>query len=116
MRRKLLRRSVWSAAIVFAALFQATPALATDPSGFTSTPLAQGRYGEIDVSNTYTQPAAPEEWQKPNIWRTRQRTRNLSDLYVQSNVWEPGGHTGWHSHPGHSLITVTQGTLTVYDG
>jgi hypothetical protein len=27
-----------------------------------------------------------------------------SEVYVQNNVWAPGGSTGWHTHPGHSLI------------
>jgi hypothetical protein len=36
-------------------------------------------------------------------------------LYVQNNVWQPGGDTGWHSHPGHSLIIVTAGTVTDYE-
>jgi quercetin dioxygenase-like cupin family protein len=35
---------------------------------------------------------------------------------VQNNVWQPGGSTGWHTHPGHSLITVTAGTVTAYEG
>jgi quercetin dioxygenase-like cupin family protein len=26
------------------------------------------------------------------------------------------GNTGWHMHPGPSLITVTAGTITAYDG
>jgi hypothetical protein len=43
-----------------------------------------------------------------------QKTRGASDVYVQSNVWQPGGSTGWHTHPGHSLIVVTAGTLTAY--
>lgn len=116
MRRKVTRLMLCSTAIALTALYQATPALATDPSGFTGTTIAQGRYGEIKVFNTYIPPVSLEKWQKPNIWRSRQRTRNSSDLYVQSNVWQPGGHTGWHTHPGHSLITVTAGTLTAYDG
>ena len=37
-------------------------------------------------------------------------------MYVQSNVWEPGGTSGWHSHPGHSLILVMTGTVTAYEG
>jgi len=45
-----------------------------------------------------------------------QKTIGTSDVYVQSNVWDPGGSTGWHSHPGHSLIIVTAGTLTAYEG
>jgi hypothetical protein len=35
---------------------------------------------------------------------------------VQSNTWAPGGTTGWHTHPGHSLIIVTAGAVTAYDG
>jgi hypothetical protein len=35
---------------------------------------------------------------------------------VQNNVWQPGGTTGWHTHPGHSLIIVTAGTVTAYEG
>jgi len=44
------------------------------------------------------------------------RNERLSDIYVQSNVWAPGGSTGWHSHPGHSVIIVTAGTVTNYEG
>ena len=28
----------------------------------------------------------------------------------------PGGHTGWHTHAGPSLITVQAGTATAYEG
>ena len=35
---------------------------------------------------------------------------------MQSNVWIPNGSAGWHSHPGHSLIIVTAGTVTSYEG
>ena len=82
-------------------------ALATPQTGFTPTTLALGRFGEIDVTN-FSVP--------PDRWQSRQKTKGLSDLYVQSNVWAPGGDTGWHTHPGHSLIIVTAGTLTEYDG
>ncbi|HEY8168539.1 MAG TPA: hypothetical protein VIF84_07485 [Candidatus Limnocylindrales bacterium] len=43
-------------------------------------------------------------------------TKGPSDVYVVSNVILPGGHTGWHTHPGPSLITVKSGTITAYDG
>jgi quercetin dioxygenase-like cupin family protein len=26
----------------------------------------------------------------------------------------PGGHTGWHSHPGPVFVTITQGTMSFY--
>jgi quercetin dioxygenase-like cupin family protein len=39
-----------------------------------------------------------------------------SDVHVVSNVFVPGGHSGWHTHPGPSLITVKTGAITVDDG
>ena len=102
------RRLMWLvlSAVIGAATYAAA-GLATPGSGFTGTTIAQGRFGEIDVNN-FTIPA--------NRWQARLNTRGDSDLYVQSNVWNPLGHTGWHTHPGHSLIIVTEGTLWVYDG
>ena len=35
---------------------------------------------------------------------------------VQEIVLGPGGHTGWHSHPGPVVVVVQQGVLTLYDG
>jgi quercetin dioxygenase-like cupin family protein len=47
-------------------------------------------------------------------WLLHTRVRGDSDLYVTKHTFQPGGQTGWHSHPGPSLITVIEGTLTVY--
>ena len=35
-------------------------------------------------------------------------------MYVVRNVIVPGGHTGWHTHPGPSIISVASGTVTEY--
>ena len=85
----------------------ATSSLATPPSGFVGTTLAVARFDEIDVHN-FTIPA--------NTWQAKLKTQGLSDVYVQSNTWAPGGTTGWHTHPGHSLILVTEGTISAYHG
>ena len=37
-----------------------------------------------------------------------------SDVYVVRNLVAPGGHTGWHSHPGPSIISVVAGMATNY--
>jgi len=95
----------------YIANLHATPAV-----GFTGTTLALGRFGDIDTNNHQVAaplrpgggPAAP--------WLSFQKTKGLSDVYVQNNVWQPGGSTGWHTHPGHSLIIVTAGTVTAYEG
>jgi len=84
-------------------------AMATPASGFVGTTLALGRFGEIDTFNQLIPSPG-------NVWLSMQKTKGLSDVYVQSNVWQPGGSTGWHTHPGHSLIIVTAGTVTAYEG
>jgi quercetin dioxygenase-like cupin family protein len=43
------------------------------------------------------------------------KTMGLSDVYVVHNTIVPGGHTGWHSHPGPSIISVKSGTATEYN-
>jgi quercetin dioxygenase-like cupin family protein len=115
VRRKLTWRVPLVAGIVVMTLY-AGNVLATPPAGFTSTTLAQGRFGRIDVFN-HSIPLDPSpSGHDRNIWLSWQKTKGMSDLYVQSNVWQPGGSTGWHTHPGHSLITVTAGTVTAYEG
>lgn len=44
------------------------------------------------------------------------KTKGVSDLWVVHNTISPGGHTGWHSHPGPSIISVVSGTATEYHG
>lgn len=39
-------------------------------------------------------------------------TKGRSDFVFQEVRIEPGGHTGWHSHPGTLLVVVRSGTLT----
>lgn len=110
MRRKLTGVLLLSVAIVAGALYHARKAMATAPtSGYTSTTLAQGRSNVIDVTN-YLVPS------KGDAWLSFDKTTAQSDVYVQNNVWQPGADTGWHTHPGHSLIVVTEGTVTDYEG
>ena len=43
-------------------------------------------------------------------------TKGMSHVYVVHNTIAPGGHTGWHSHPGISFVSVKSGTATEYHG
>jgi hypothetical protein len=90
-------------------------ALATPASGFSSTTIALGRFGDIEAVNQMIRQFGDPTPRK-DLWLSLQRTKGPSDLYVQSNVWQVGGSSGWHTHPGHSLIIVTAGTVTAYDG
>jgi quercetin dioxygenase-like cupin family protein len=39
-----------------------------------------------------------------------------TDVFTQKIEIGPGGHTGWHSHPGPVLVTIAAGTMTLYQG
>jgi quercetin dioxygenase-like cupin family protein len=82
-------------------------ALATPGSGFVGTTVAKATFGDI---SSHVQDMTPQ------FWNEVIQTRGKSDLYVQQNTWQPGGSTGWHTHPGPSFVIVTQGSVTVYEG
>ena len=105
MRKKLERLVLLGVAIIATA----GSALATPPEGFASTTTAQGRFAAFDVSNYFVS-------SKGKLWFSSQKIKGLSDGYFLTNIWQPGGTTGWHTHPGHTLIIVTAGTITHYDG
>jgi quercetin dioxygenase-like cupin family protein len=41
--------------------------------------------------------------------------RDDLDVVTQTITIAPGGHTGWHSHPGPVFVTITAGAMTFYD-
>ena len=48
--------------------------------------------------------------------RVRIIAKDPSDVYAVTNTVAPGGYSGWHSHPGPSVVLVKSGTATVYEG
>ena len=120
MRRKfpwfLSVAAIAATALYFTGHVHAT--LATTNPAFTSTSIAKGTFGEIEVFNHFIPPTTPGSHEKHdhNVWVSMQKTKGASDLYVQDNVWQPGADTGWHTHLGHSLIIVKAGTVTAYEG
>jgi quercetin dioxygenase-like cupin family protein len=108
--KKILSLLIAPALVVGAAL-TATPAIATPSCGFTSTnllaPVPAGHFPS-GLLNLGCESEIPK-------WELEMKVKGDSDLYVVQNTWQPGGRTGWHTHPGPSLITVIEGTLTVYD-
>jgi len=98
-------------ALAFVALASTvTPALATPPSGLMTefivgSPTGGATFAEMNLFA-----------KAGDYWRLRINTKGESDLYVVRNTFAAGGQTGWHTHPGPSLITVTMGTITAYEG
>jgi quercetin dioxygenase-like cupin family protein len=48
-------------------------------------------------------------------WAVHLATHGTTDGYVVENDFLPGQSTGWHSHPGPSLIFVVSGSVTDYE-
>ena len=118
MKRNLML-VLFSAAVVGAAFYYSAKAWATPASGFHPVTLAKGTLPQFEVFNEFVLPTLNDDDRK--LWLSWQKTKGDSDLYIQSNTWDapqagqPMPNTGWHSHPGHSLIIVTSGTLTDYE-
>jgi hypothetical protein len=48
-------------------------------------------------------------------WQVEVKAHPELDLAVQQIVFQPGGQSGWHSHPGPVFIQVVSGTMTFYE-
>jgi quercetin dioxygenase-like cupin family protein len=79
-------------------------AVASPPAGVTSIALAQGTLEPVSV------------YVKAKDWKVQLQSKGLSTVSVTENRVAPGGHFGWHSHPGPSLVVVKSGTSTFYHG
>jgi len=77
---------------------------ASTPSGVTPTLIARGTYPEFKVKST-----------RHGDVDFQAISRTTMDVVVRRHAYAPGGYTGWHSHPGPVLITVTKGELTFYE-
>src|SRR5918993_6066706 len=75
-------------------------ALATPPKDATVTPLTRATLGKFDANNDGIEV------------ESEQRSADIASAKV---VLEPGGSTGWHHHPGVTLVSVASGTVTEYD-
>ena len=87
-----------------AVLVIAATALATPGSGVTSRLFAVGTFDEIDAKS------------ETDRLEVELRTKGAADVHILENTIVPGGHFGWHSHPGPSIVVVKEGALTLYHG
>ena len=80
------------------------PAAATPGSGVVGAVVARGDFADpVDIKFKVME-GNQEVIHAPNARQT----------VMQSIVIAPGGHTGWHSHPGPVVVLVKSGELTLY--
>ena len=77
-------------------------ALATPPSGLTSELLARGAAGQFRIHD--------------ESMGLKMEARRDTDVAVVKATLALGGTTGWHGHPGPSIVIVKTGTLTMREG
>lgn len=53
---------------------------------------------------------------KNGDWQIQLQTNGSTDVITQTIGFLPAGFSGWHSHPGPAIVSVTAGTATFYDG
>src|SRR5438132_12970429 len=110
IHRSPLRRALLliAPALVIIAVLTAVPARATPACGLSTVILALEHFpsGSLDLMcNEFDQYG----------WFLKTMVKGDSDVYIVQNTFPVGAHTGWHTHPGPSLVTVTAGTITAYE-
>jgi quercetin dioxygenase-like cupin family protein len=106
MEQRMRNKIAISLIVIAVGLGVSAPSvLATPASGVTSPLVVSALLDELNI-HSHATPA--------NSWGADLQTRGQTDLYVVDNKFNPGGTTGWHSHPGPSLILVTAGSVTNY--
>src|SRR5437016_10221767 len=110
IHRSPLRRALLliAPAVVIIAALTAVPARATPACGLSTVILALEHFpsGSLDLMcNEFDSYG----------WFLKTIVKGDSDVYIVQNTFPVGAHTGWHTHPGPSLVTVTAGTITAYE-
>jgi quercetin dioxygenase-like cupin family protein len=111
-------KSKWILAVLAATLALAAyvgNVLATPNVGQSTTILARATVDDLDLTANYMIMSRDDDRHPYRLSMTLIKTHGLSDIYVVDNTFAPnGGTSGWHTHPGPSLIFVKAGTVTNY--
>src|SRR2546422_8815818 len=97
-----------AAIVAVGAFISATPFVveAPPPSGVSFSPVGRATLPEFSVKRK----------DKAIDWRVTLDADQPIDVATQVVTFQPGGFSGWHTHPGQVFFTVRTGTLTVYEG
>jgi len=107
-----------SGTIAMFTLFWGTdrPAGATAPLGVTFAVLTRATVPEFDARRKFRQESDETHRHRPRSWKIELEATRMIDVVTVLFTVQPGGHSGWHTHPGPALFTVSKGALTMYEG
>jgi mannose-6-phosphate isomerase-like protein (cupin superfamily) len=92
--------------VMAAIMVGAFSAYATPPANISFVPVARATLQEFNVNRN----------DKLLDWEIELEAPQAIDVATQIVRFEPGGSSGWHTHPGPVFFVVRTGTLTVYEG
>jgi len=78
-------------------------------TGSTSTLLGRATFSDPNDQNFDVKRKGDDDWQ------VQIKAKPAFDIAVQTITFQPGGQSGWHSHPGPVFIEVISGTMTFYE-
>ncbi|MFL5528153.1 MAG: cupin domain-containing protein [Gemmatimonadaceae bacterium] len=76
--------------------------------GSTSTPLGRATFVDPKDQNIHVKRISGD-------WHMEIKSKPAFDIAIQNIVFQPGGQSGWHRHPGPVFIQVVSGTMTFYE-
>jgi len=113
MKRGLTWPALLSVALATVGFYHAKTARATPPNLFKGTTIAVGTFNEFDVFNQFRTTISPQAFLATSGYPCK-RPRPIRPVCAKQYL-AAGGSSGWHTHPGHSLIIITSGTVTEYE-
>ena len=114
--RKKLRQMISGGVAALAVLSCGErPLEATVPAGVTFTVLSRATVPEFDARRKYEQESDDPQHDK-KVWKIELEATRMVEVWTVLFTVQPGGHSGWHTHPGPAIFTVSAGTLTMYEG
>ena len=76
----------------------------TDAVGFRGAQIGRGNLGTFHIQS------------KADGYDVELKSHDNTDIVVSNIVIDPGGTSGWHTHPGPALVVVKTGAVTFYHG
>jgi len=94
-------------------------ACATEPTLGEDTQATAGSGGTTVVASRVTLPAVTVDFKSSEYvqdFELELKAKQPFDIQTNLVTYQPGGYSGWHTHPGPTIISVKSGTVVEYDG
>jgi hypothetical protein len=114
--RKMLARVICgTVGVLLIPAYAEQPLEATPAVGVTAIVLNSAIVPEFDARRRYRH-TSEDPGKHRRVWKIELEATRMIEIWTVQFTVQPGGHGGWHTHPGPAIFTISEGTLTMYDG